>query len=207
MLKGVEVVVVAEAWEVGQGTVVGNHRAAVGEVVGLGVDLVIASRMGNVLAGRINCTYELNISITTAEKDMKKTLEVLGVIFGVLSVVSFVQRSLDIGTWHLFNEIIQYYRAAAYLVFDFPARIFGLHFPSGLKDLWTLSFVGASAYAGTPNIEGSRFFRRYPNLTSRKYWRGLVIICGGFSGLGIFVLVSAVSPMTLRMNFTKSRWF
>ena len=54
MLKGVEVVVVAEAWEVGQGTVVGNHRAAVGEVVGLGVDLVIASRMGNVLAGRTN---------------------------------------------------------------------------------------------------------------------------------------------------------
>lgn len=64
-----------------------------------------------------------------------------------------------------------------------------------------MSFVGATSYAGTPNIQGARFLRRYPGLTGWKYWKVLVVSVGGFSGLGVAVLLSALSPMTYADEF------
>jgi hypothetical protein len=97
--------------------------------------------------------------------------------------------------------MIQYYRAVAYFFFDLPARFWDLHFPSSSKDFWILSFIGASAYARTPNIEASRFFRRYPKLIVWRYWRVLAVVVGGFSGIGIAVLLAAASPMTYADDF------
>lgn len=127
---------------------------------------------------------------------MKETIQTLGIILGIISLVSFVQHVLDVGIFSIALEIIEYYRTVAYFFFDMPARLFGFHFPSVLMDMWTLSFIGATAYSRTPNIEKSKFFRRYPRLTRPKYWKSVLLVIGGVSGLGVFVLLAAISPIT-----------
>jgi hypothetical protein len=127
---------------------------------------------------------------------MKKTIRILGILFGIFSLVSFTQHLFDIGLMAIASEMIEYYRTVAYFFLGMPARIFGSHFPSALMDMWALSFIGATAYAKTPNIENSRFFRRYPALTRTKYWK--FWLCGifGLSGIGLGVLFWTASPFT-----------
>lgn len=127
---------------------------------------------------------------------MKKTIHALGIILGIFSVVSFFQRVFDVGIFKIAHEMIEYYRTVAYFFFDMPARLFGLHFPAVLMDIWTLSFVGAGAYSKTANIERARFFRRFLKLTKPRYWKAMLFVIWGFSGVGLWVLLAAVSPST-----------
>ena len=123
-------------------------------------------------------------------------MRVLGILLGIFSLVSFVQRLFDIGMMAIAREIINYYRTIAYFFIGLPARIFGFHFPDALMDLWTLSFMGATAYAKTPNIENARFFRRYPAVTKVRYWKAWLLMIFGLSGIGLAVLFGAISPIT-----------
>jgi hypothetical protein len=107
----------------------------------------------------------------------KETLRALTILVGMISVVSFVQRLFDVGVIAVAKTLIQYYREIAHLVFAAPMELLGIKVPPALTDAWTLSFVGASAYARTPRIELSRFFRRHPQLTGTKYWKvGLLFL-------------------------------
>src|SRR6187549_2164070 len=94
--------------------------------------------------------------------EVKETLRLLTILAGMISVVSFIQRLFDVGVIALAGHLIQYYREIANLVFAAPLTLLGIKVPPALVDAWTLSFVGASAYARTPKIEHSRFLRRYP---------------------------------------------
>lgn len=127
---------------------------------------------------------------------VKETIEVLTIIVGMISIVSFVQRLFDVGIFAVAKNVIEYYRAIAYLVFAAPLEPLGIKVPHALTDAWALSFVGASAYARTPKIEESRFFRSYPGLTNKKYWKVWLLFLFGVSGLGLWVLLSAITPST-----------
>lgn len=127
---------------------------------------------------------------------MKATMRLLGIVVATFSVVSFGQATFEIGVYDVAKEMISYYRTVAYFFLDIPARLFGFHFPPPLMDIWALSFVGASAYVRTPNIEGARFFRRHPELTSVSHWRSIFGFLLGFSGLGLVILLSVLSPKT-----------
>lgn len=94
------------------------------------------------------------------------------------------------------REVIDYYRTIAYFLFGLPAQMFGFQFPGALMDMWTLSFIGAAAYAKTPNIENARFFRRYPAVTDVRYWKFWLLWIFGLSGIGLAVLFGAISPIT-----------
>ena len=120
----------------------------------------------------------------------------LGIIIAAFSVISFCQAFFDVGLSVIAQEMIGYYRTVTYFFLDFPARLFGVHFPAPLMDIWTLSFVGAGAYVRTPNIETCRFFRRNPNLTAWKYWKFPFGFFMGISGWGLLVLLAAISPTT-----------
>ncbi|MDX8391681.1 MAG: hypothetical protein R8K53_03830 [Mariprofundaceae bacterium] len=94
--------------------------------------------------------------------EVKETIRVLTILVGIISVVSFAQRLLDVGMIAVVKDVIGYYREIANLVFATPMGLLGIKVPPALTDAWALSFVGASAYVRAPNIEESRFFRRYP---------------------------------------------
>jgi len=127
---------------------------------------------------------------------MKKTIRTLGILLGIFSLVSFVQRLFDIGVMAIAREIIDYYRTIAYFFIGLPARMIGFHFPGALMDMWTLSFIGAAAYAKTPKIENARFFRRHPAVTEVRYWKFWLLLIFGLSGIGLAVLFGAISPIT-----------
>jgi hypothetical protein len=127
---------------------------------------------------------------------MKKVIRTLSILLGIFSLVSFVQRLFDIGLVAMAGQIIDYYRIIAYFFIGLPGRMIGFHFPSSLMDMWTLSFIGAAAYAKTPNIENARFFRRHPSLTKVRYWKFWLLGIFGLSGIGLAALVGAISPFT-----------
>lgn len=127
---------------------------------------------------------------------VKETIRVLTILVGMMSVVSFAQRVFDIGVIAVAKDAIEYYRDIANLIFAAPMALLGINVPPALSDAWTLSFVGASAYARTPKIERSRFFRRRPGLTGLKYWKVWLLFLFGISGIGLFILLSAISPST-----------
>ncbi len=116
---------------------------------------------------------------------MKNTIKILGIFFGVFSIVSFTQRIFDVSLFSIAKEIIAYYRIVAYFFFNLPARLLGFSFPNSLIDIWTLSFIGATAYFKTLNIHNSKFFHYYHNLTETKYWKAIFVLIWGFSGIGI----------------------
>lgn len=127
---------------------------------------------------------------------VSETTRVLTILVGVISVVSFAQRLFDIGVVATARDAIEYYRAIAHLIFSAPMELLGIRVPPAVTDVWALSFVGASAYARTPKIEQSRFFRRHPGLTGRKYWKVWLLFLFGITGIGLFVLLGAISPIT-----------
>ena len=120
----------------------------------------------------------------------------LTILVGVISVVSLAQRVFDVGVVAIAKNVIEYYRHIAHLVLAAPMELLGIKVPPAVTDAWALSFVGASAYARTPKIEQSRFFLRYPGLTGRKYWKVWLLFFFGITGIGLFPLLGAISPIT-----------
>ncbi len=130
------------------------------------------------------------------EDGVSETIRALTLLVGVISVISFTQRLFDVGVIAIAKNVIEYYRDIAHLILAAPMELVGIKVPPAVTDAWTLSFVGASAYAKTPRIEQSRFFCRHPELTARKYWKVGLVFLFGITGIGLFVLLSAISPIT-----------
>lgn len=124
------------------------------------------------------------------------TLRVLGMLLAALSVVSFVQSVLDVGVLSALQPIVSYYRTIAHAVFGVPAALMGLALPQSLVDFWTVSFVGAGAYVRTEGIERCRAFRDLSLDPQAFGWKLAVFLVFGLSGLGIFVAVAAIWPLT-----------
>lgn len=127
---------------------------------------------------------------------MKETTRLLSVVLGIFSLVSLIQQLFNIGVFEVAREALGFYRSLAYFFLGFPARLLGYSIPHELMDYWILSFIGAAAYIKTKNIEGSRIFRDRKNLTSSRYWKPCLFFILGVSGLGIMVLMWAISPFT-----------
>lgn len=124
------------------------------------------------------------------------TCRVLGILVGALSLVSFVQNVLHIGLTSSLQPIVLYYRAIASAVFGIPAALVGLTLPQALVDFWAISFLGAGAYARTEGIERCRAFRDYNFAPHSNGWKLAVFIIFGFTGLGTFVVLAALWPLT-----------
>jgi hypothetical protein len=129
------------------------------------------------------------------------TFRVLGIVIGALSVVSLVQRFLDVGLAGVLADCVDFYREVSTVVLGAPARLFGWSPPRPLVDVWALSFVGAGGYVRTPGIEKSRglgFLNLDPDAIA---WKIGVLLIFGFSGIDIAILMSAVSPLTYVDSF------
>lgn len=63
-------------------------------------------------------------------------------------------------------------------------------------DFWTISFIGAGAFVRTPRIEQCRAFRNLPLDPNAIWWKVVVFLVFGFSGIGLVMVLSTVSPFT-----------
>ncbi|MCW8914514.1 MAG: hypothetical protein OQK24_01525 [Magnetovibrio sp.] len=113
-----------------------------------------------------------------------------------MSIVSLLQALFDVGLYSVTKELIHYYRTLTQVIFNIPFSFFEINLPTTLTDLWTLSFVGSGAYARTAYIEETRFFMRFPALTTWRYWRVLFTFVWGFSGVGLVFLWIMFTPTT-----------
>jgi hypothetical protein len=129
------------------------------------------------------------------------TIRVLGILVGTLSVVSLAQRLFDVGLVAAFSDAIGFYRAISECFLGAPVRLLGLSPPQVLIDVWALSFIGAAAYARTPGIEKSRALGSLKLDPQSVPWKIVVLLAFGFSGVGIAVLMSAISPLTYVDSF------
>lgn len=126
----------------------------------------------------------------------RTTIRVLSILVGTLSVISAVQSLLDIGLLPSLEAIVTFYRGLAASVFGLPAALFGFKLPQPIVDFWAVSFIGAGAYVRTPGIERCRAFRTLPLDPHSIWWKVIVFLVFGFSGLGIAMVLNAVSPFT-----------
>jgi hypothetical protein len=127
---------------------------------------------------------------------IRSTIRVLSILVGTMSVISAVQSLLDIGLLPSLEAIVTFYRGLAASVFGLPASFFGLKLPQPIVDFWTVSFIGAGAYVRTPGIEKCRAFRTLTLDPQAIWWKVVVFLVFGFSGLGIAMVLNTVSPFT-----------
>lgn len=134
-----------------------------------------------------------NFDSNRVERDV---YTVLGWIIASMSLISFVQRLFSIGLGAIATSFIDYYRRLAHAVFAFPAELFGVDIPDSLVDFWALSFVCAGAYAKSKNVEFARGFSFLKLEGPPIKLRVFVFIIFGFTGIGLFVPLSALSINT-----------
>ena len=71
-------------------------------------------------------------------------LTAISILVGIVSVVSFLQISFEIGLTKLSFAIVHYYRVIADNTIGLPAKLISIELPQRLIDFWSISFVGAS---------------------------------------------------------------
>ena len=128
-------------------------------------------------------------------------LTAISILVGIVSVVSFLQISFEIGLTKLSFAIVHYYRVIADNTIGLPAKLISIELPQRLIDFWSISFVGASAYCRVPNIDQSRALR----ITNIPCWRILLFFIMGIFGFGIFVFYAALSPLTYANEYMEEK--
>ncbi|EGR0943148.1 hypothetical protein EGX57_18110 [Vibrio cholerae] len=114
----------------------------------------------------------------------------------MLSVISLIQHSFDVGLAEIFYDLIEYYRKATYLCFNFIGGLISIKMPPVLMDLWAISFIGAGAYVKTPKIEQNRLLRNRDVKKSPKYWKAILFLFMGVTFIGLAIILSAFRPQT-----------
>lgn len=127
---------------------------------------------------------------------IRATIRVLSILVSTMSVISAVQSLLDIGLLPSLEAIVAFYRGLAASVFGLPAALFGFKLPQPIVDFWTVSFIGAGAYVRTPGIEQCRAFRTLQLAPQSIWWKVIVLLVFGFSGIGIAMVLNTISPFT-----------
>jgi hypothetical protein len=130
-----------------------------------------------------------------------QTIRVLGILIGTLSIVSLTVDVFSIGLRALLLDLVQYYRDLASLTFGLPAGLLGWSAPQPLVDVWSLSFLGATAYVSTPGIASCRALRGLGFEELPLRWRIGLLVSFGFCGLGIGFLVGVANPLTYVDDF------
>lgn len=125
-----------------------------------------------------------------------KTTRILTLATATISAVSFAQKVFDIGLGSMANSYIGYYRQITHALFGVPAELIGIRLPVALTDFWVLSFICAGAYVRSKNIEKSRAFRNYNFTEPSIKLRVIIFFIAGFSGLALFIPLSALSIST-----------
>jgi len=121
---------------------------------------------------------------------------IFGWIIASMSLISFIQRFFSVGLGELASSFVSYYRKLAHAVFGVPAELIGITLPSSLIDFWAVSFVCASAYIRAKNVEDARVFRHLQLKKPSIKLRSAVFLISGFTGLSLFVPLSAASIYT-----------
>lgn len=121
---------------------------------------------------------------------------VLGWIIASMSLISFIERFFSVGLGAMASSFVNYYRKLAHAVFGVPAELIGITLPISLIDFWALSFVCAGAYVRAKNVEDARAFRHLQLKRPSIKLRSVIFLIFGFTGLSLFVPLSAVSIYT-----------
>ena len=121
---------------------------------------------------------------------------ILGWIIASMSLISFLQRFFSVGLGVMASNFVSYYRKLAHAAFGVPAELIGITLPSSLIDFWALSFVCAGAYVRARNVENARSFRHLQLKRPSIKLRSAIFLISGFTGLSLFVPLSAVSIYT-----------
>lgn len=124
------------------------------------------------------------------------TYAIFGWIIASMSLISFTQRLFNIGFGNIASSFVSYYHKLAHAMLGAPAELFGINLPSSLIDFWALSFVCAGAYARAKNIEDARAFRHFQLKRPSIKLRATVFLISGFTGLSLFIPLSAASVHT-----------
>ena len=124
---------------------------------------------------------------------MKPYIKALTSILTILSLASLISNFLEIGLNGVIADVVKYYRAVSYEIFSLKGHI---EVNRALVDLWTISFIGAAAYAKSPNINDSRLISRLNLSAFGSYHRIAVFVIFGLSLLGITVIYFALNPIT-----------
>lgn len=107
-----------------------------------------------------------------------------------------MQSLFNIGILETSLIFLSFYRQVAHFIFAAPFELIGVVIPSLVVDFWTLSFVGATAYVQSKDIDKSRYYRQRSEKDLSLYWKIKIWFFFGISGLGLWVFLSSISPIT-----------
>lgn len=124
---------------------------------------------------------------------MKPYLNSLTYILATLSLASLISNLAEIGLTGIMADIVKYYRVVSYDIFTLNGLI---EVNRTIVDLWTISFIGAAAYAKSPNIRNSRLISSLKLNSFGNVHRIVVFVTFGLTMLGIAVVYYALNPFT-----------
>lgn len=127
---------------------------------------------------------------------MSKTLNIIAIIIGILSIVSLSSRAFELGLNTIFSDLINYYREASSRFWEIITFPIPLKIHSNIIDLWNLSFLGAGAYVKTEGIENSRALSNIDTKKLPKWWKIIYFFILGFSFIGVAFTLSIISVDT-----------
>lgn len=124
---------------------------------------------------------------------MKTCLKTLSLILTTLSLISLISNLAEIGLTGVTSHVIKYYRIISYDIFSLKGLI---EINQTLVDLWTISFIGAAAYAKSPSINDSKLISSLNLKSFGKLHRAFVFVIFGLTMLGIIIIYNALNPFT-----------
>lgn len=129
-----------------------------------------------------------------------KALTVLTLVTASMSIISLIQKLLNVSLGAVAASYVSYYRKISYFFFGTPAELFHIQLPISLIDFWAISFICAGAYVRTENLERARAFRDYNFASSSIKLRLAIFFIWGFTGVGLFIPLSVLSVGTYTEN-------
>ena len=125
-----------------------------------------------------------------------KIVKILTILLSIMSLTSAIQRIFSVGLVPLLSSYVNYYHQISHFFIGIPFEWIGIKIPTLLIDFWIVSFVCAGAYAKSKNVEKSRAFENYNFKCPSPALRMAVFFVFGFTGIGLFVPMSALSIYT-----------
>jgi hypothetical protein len=80
------------------------------------------------------------------QKEFSRWMRILGIVASTMSLISAVQRLLNVGLISFLNDFVAYYRKLTYPLVEALPGLFHLALPNWYKDQFILSFVIVAAF-------------------------------------------------------------
>jgi len=136
-------------------------------------------------------------------------MRILGIVASTMSLISAVQRLLNVGLISFLNDFVAYYRKLTYPLVEALPGLFHLALPNWYKDQFILSFVIVAAFMRSANWNtfidksGVKVDTRFQKLIFRTVQTSIVV----FYAFIFSIALLGIPMLLISTLFVVRNWF